>query len=66
MKGQIMKFDFNKGFGFINCEDGSNVFVHRSEMKNNIFNVEFEVVEDKKGTKAVNVRRSSEKEKKEK
>ena len=60
MKNGVVKF-FNevKGFGFIKGEDGQEIFVHVSGLKEEIRendNVVFEVQEGKKGLNAVNVK----------
>lgn len=60
MKNGVVKF-FNevKGFGFIKGEDGQEVFVHVSGLKEEIRendSVVFEVQEGKKGLNAVNVK----------
>jgi CspA family cold shock protein len=67
MKGTVKWFDVKKGFGFIQQEDGNDVFVHHSNISGNGFkvledgeSVEFEVVEGDKGLQAENVVRAGE------
>jgi CspA family cold shock protein len=67
MKGTVKWFDVKKGFGFIQQEDGDDVFVHHSNISGNGFkvledgeSVEFEVVEGDKGLQAENVVRAGE------
>jgi len=62
MKGTIKFFNFMKGFGFINGEDGKAYFVHRSAVGEGVrLNendaVEFDVEEGERGPKAVNVKK---------
>ncbi|MCK4234206.1 cold-shock protein [candidate division WOR-3 bacterium] len=62
LKGTVKWFNENKGFGFIQQEDGPDVFVHFSEIKGEGYKslnegdeVEFEITEGDKGPKATNV-----------
>ncbi len=64
-KGTVKWFDVKKGFGFIQQEDGSEIFVHYSNISGSGFkvledgeNVEFEVVEGNKGLQVQNVVKS--------
>ena len=61
MNGTVKFYNFKKRFGFITGEDGKDYFVHETgiEDKNSIkdgVNVTYEVIEDEKGAKAVNVK----------
>jgi len=60
--GKVKWFNESKGFGFIEQESGEDVFVHYSAIKGDGFKtltegqtVEFELTQDAKGTKAINV-----------
>jgi len=62
MKGTIKWYNSYKGYGFIEVEDGKDIFVHRSaiQMGTDLYEedpVEFEVEDSDRGQKAINVRK---------
>ena len=61
-KGRVKWFNNEKGYGFIECEDGTDVFVHFSAINMEGYkslqegeSVEFEVIDGAKGPQAANV-----------
>jgi cold shock protein len=61
-RGTVKWFSQEKGYGFITGEDGRDVFVHHTSIEGEGFRtladgerVEFEVMEEPRGVKAVNV-----------
>ena len=64
MLGKVKWFSAEKGYGFIEREDGDDVFVHFSAIQGDGYKsleegqkVEFEVVDGEKGPQAANVTR---------
>lgn len=62
MTGKVKWFNAEKGYGFIEREDGGDVFVHFSAIQDEGFKtleegqaVEFDVVEGNRGEQAANV-----------
>ena len=62
MQGKVKWFNKEKGFGFIEREDGKDVFVHFSAIQQEGFKtlqegetVEFDITEGPKGLQAANV-----------
>ena len=62
MLGKVKWFSTEKGYGFIEREDGSDVFVHFSAIQDDGFKtlnegqaVEFEIVDGARGPQAANV-----------
>ena len=61
-KGKVKWFNAEKGYGFIEREDGGDVFVHFSAIQSEGFKtleegqaVEFDVVQGNRGEQAANV-----------
>lgn len=62
LKGTVKWFNATKGYGFIQVEDGDDVFVHYSAIEGEGFKtleegqeVEFEITEGDRGPQAANV-----------
>jgi cold shock protein len=62
MEGKVKWFNAEKGFGFIEREEGEDVFVHFSAIQGDGFKtldegqtVEFDIVEGNRGLQAANV-----------
>lgn len=62
MQGRIKWFNAEKGFGFIEREDGDDVFVHFSAIQQDGYKsleegqkVEFDIVDGARGPQAANV-----------
>ena len=58
IKGTVKFFNDAKGFGFIKSEDGEEIFVHATGLRDDIREndeVVFETQQGKKGLNAVNV-----------
>ncbi len=64
MQGKVKWFNAEKGFGFIESNEGGDIFVHFSAIQGEGFKtleegqeVEFDVVEGNRGLQAANVTR---------
>jgi CspA family cold shock protein len=62
LQGTIKWFNESKGYGFIQQDNGPDVFVHYSSIQGNGFKtlakgqkVQFEITNDERGPKAANV-----------
>ncbi len=63
VNGTVKFYNFKKRFGFVTGEDGKDYFVHETGFDSIVgikdgVNVTFEVVNDEKGPKAVNVKKA--------
>ena len=62
MNGKVKWYNSRKGFGFIEGEDGKDIFVHRSSIAEGIFlnegdKVEYETEDSDRGPKAINIKK---------
>ena len=63
MKGNVKWYNARKGYGFIQCDDGKEVFVHRTALPmelslNEGDAVEFDVETSDRGPQAKNVKKA--------
>ena len=63
-QGTVKWFDSEKGYGFIECDNGEDVFVHFTGIMDEGFRtldegqtVHFEIVDGNRGAQAANVRK---------
>ena len=65
--GIVKWYDSERGFGFISTDDGRDVFVHHSQIKENGpekdlhegDSIGFDIIDEKKGRAAINVHKFS-------
>jgi CspA family cold shock protein len=62
MKGTIKWYNARKGFGFIEVEDGKDVFVHKTSIPDGTYlndgdNVEFEIEDSERGPTAIKIKK---------
>ena len=62
MEGIVKWYNDMKSYGFIQTQDGKDVFVHRSALDQGTIlregdNVQFEIEETEKGLQAINVKK---------
>ena len=60
MKGKVKWYNYSKGYGFIETEDGTDIFVHRTALPlgKNLSEgdeVEYELEQSDQGPRAVNI-----------
>jgi CspA family cold shock protein len=62
MNGKVKWYNPRKGYGFVEGEDGKDIFIHRSSIPQGVFlnegdSIEYEIEESDKGPKAVNIKK---------
>lgn len=59
--GVVKWYNSEKGYGFISCNEGNDVFVHHSQIPNKDLhegeNITFDIKENEKGPMAVNLQK---------
>lgn len=63
--GIVKWFNNEKGYGFISCNNGKDVFIHHSQVKEKSHNkdlhegqnVTFDIIENEKGPQAINLQK---------
>ena len=63
MKGKVKWYNSQKGYGFIEDEDGKDVFIHKNEVPMGTFlneedEVEFDIQKTDRGPQASNVKKN--------
>jgi cold shock protein len=63
MNGVVKWYNPRKGYGFIENEEGKDIFVHRTQVPEGTYlnegdKVTFEIEEDEKGPKAINIEKA--------
>jgi CspA family cold shock protein len=62
MQGTIKWYNARKGYGFIQGEDGEDIFVHRSSVPDGTFldegdKVEYKIEDTERGPQATNIKK---------
>jgi CspA family cold shock protein len=63
MNGKVKWYNTRKGYGFIEGEDGKDVFVHKTSLSQGVFlnegdKVEYEIEDSDRGPKATNIKKA--------